>query len=226
MSIVKWIIMICIFLFILFLIISYVSTNQKLGSMYKMNHIIDYKKELFYSPPSLPYQVYQFEHIFSKKECQSIIQSVNMKTQLDEMTFIKNDSIRSISQLLTGQPTSHMEPTELYRWFNGGTIPHYDVIPKNKRLASHTRIATLVFYINDEYIGGELEFTTTNTIIKPSLGKVVLYWNVISDSLATESFHRERFILRGVQWRAIQYVHSQPFIHLSDTAFSQKVLRK
>ena len=201
---------------------------------YKQNHNTEYKipkeisiksiiikpDELKFIPPSLPYTVHEFKNLLSKQECKNIrAMLLSEISPIDkEDCIITKDVpyIKDIASRLTNMPVTNMEPLEIVRFTKGGSKEHYDLNISNKKSYTYTRIATLVFYLNDEYIGGELVFPEIKTVV-PELGKAILYWNVASDTVLNESLHRDKFVLRGVQWKAIQYVHSIPITTTTTT---------
>ena len=163
--------------------------------------------DLMYTPASLPYTIHEFHQLLSDQQCKEIQSHlvVNQHVDVDQTAYAVIPSIQAIASRLTQQPPSHMEPLEIVRYIKGGSKIEYDT----KEEFGQTRIATLVFFLNEEYIGGELVFSNDRTIV-PHTGTAVFYWNVAAGMVLEESLHRNKFVLRGVQWKAIQYIHSCP----------------
>ena len=163
------------------------------------------KDQLAFVPPSLPYTIHEYPHLLSKQECRELRDLVLTDTTKDQVVSVHVPWIETMVSQLTNQPVEHMEPLEIHRVTKGGSVPRVDA---NENTYSQTRIATVVFYLNEEYMGGGLVFPDVNRTIVPTTGKAVLYWNMVSNHVLKESLHRDKFVLRGVQWKAIQYVHN------------------
>jgi len=166
------------------------------------------KEELVYTPPSLPYTIHEFHHLLSDEECRTIQEQLVVTQRADQTTYVAIPFIQNLASRLTRQPPSHMEPLEIGRYTKGGTVLDVDT---NGNELCQTRIAALVFFLNEAYVGGEMVFPHANErTIVPHQGKAVLYWTVAGGNVLPESLHRNKFVLRGVQWKAVQYIHSVP----------------
>lgn len=62
---------------------------------------------------------------------------------------------------------------------------------------SNQRHATLIFYLNDEFEGGETEFPTLDVMVKPKKG-AGLFFNYVPG--VTQSTHRGRKVFGGEKW--------------------------
>ena len=164
------------------------------------------KSDLVYTPASLPYTIHEFHELLSVQECKEIQSYLVVNERVDQTAYAVIPSIQEIATRLTHQPPSHMEPLEIVRYTKGGSNIEYDA---RENEVGQTRIATIVFFLNEAYVGGELVFANEKIIV-PHQGKAVLYWNSASGMVLEESLHRNKFVLRGVQWKAIQYVHNCP----------------
>jgi prolyl 4-hydroxylase len=125
----------------------------------------------------------------------------------------ESDIIRNIASKLSGYPLSHVEYTQVVRYKDGqGFSEHYDTNPKDKSNPSWSRLATFMIYLNDDFIGGETEFTIHNQIIQPEQCKGIFWWNVNQDELINESKHKGRYVIDGTKWIVNTWVHSIPIM--------------
>ena len=122
---------------------------------------------------------------------------------------------------LTGMPTTHQEDTQVVFYMPGGYYrAHYDgceEVEKESCLNSYgkagDRLASLLVYINDDYVGGKTEFTKLGFSVTPEIGKGILFYNIDeNENLIYESQHTGADVIEGNKWIATKWVHIRPFV--------------
>ena len=91
-----------------------------------------------------------------------------LKTQSPLVDKIKNDVAE-----LTGYPVENQEDFHFVKYNTDG---EYKVHTDGK-----DRPKTALVYLNDGFVGGETEFPKLNIIIKPEIGKLVIWDNTLED---------------------------------------------
>lgn len=81
--------------------------------------------------------------------------------------------------------------------------PHFDCLNKE-----NDRLFTTIIYLNDNFSGGETYFPTTEEIIYPKQGKLVIWKNLINDKCNPKSFHSGNPVLEGTKYALINWVLS------------------
>ena len=97
---------------------------------------------------------------------------------------------------------------------NGKYDPHFDATECGDdigvRCVSNQRIATVLIYLNDDFLGGETRFPNLNISVKPAKGKAVFFW--VSDQSSrlvyNETLHGGDPVTHGEKWIATQWIRS------------------
>jgi hypothetical protein len=181
--------------------------KQKVVKDHWTTKMIEIDKTLKYTPYLLPYRISMWDDILTISQCALLSKIPNQDLDTDSSFIIKDniDHLHKIATTLTKSPKSHHECL-IQRIIDGGTEYGYDTDQNN------TRLATLVFYLNENYAGGELDFPDLDLVIQPQRGRLVLYWNKDSNTVLKESRRRTRFMVNGIQWKVTLYVHSTPIL--------------
>lgn len=79
--------------------------------------------------------------------------------------------------------------------------PHFDCLNKE-----NDRLFTTIIYLNDGFSGGETYFPTTEEIIYPKQGKLVIWKNLINDKCNPKSLHSGNPVLEGTKYALINWV--------------------
>jgi prolyl 4-hydroxylase len=116
-----------------------------------------------------------------------------------------------------GEPVSvekHFEDIQVVRYDSMGKYdPHYDGDEcgeeKGTTCAHNQRTATILMYLNDDFVGGETRFPHFEDLkIKPEKGKAVFFW--VSDPetgyVFEKSLHGGDPVQQGEKWIATQWV--------------------
>lgn len=102
-------------------------------------------------------------------------------------------------------------PEQYYKWHYDHIYPHTDDIKKH---ISHfgQRIKTAIFYLNDDFTGGETEFKTPFKSVIPEKNKALLFDNC--DELQNRdstSIHRGNSVITGKKWIVTLWFRNKPF---------------
>ena len=92
--------------------------------------------------------------------------------------------------------------------------PHYDACEGAKEFCHRMngnigpRYLTVLFYLNDNFDGGETVFPKINKTIKPKKGKAIIFKNVDDNGVViNQSLHGGEPILSGEKWIANKWIH-------------------
>ncbi|MEM9014712.1 MAG: 2OG-Fe(II) oxygenase [Pseudomonadota bacterium] len=116
--------------------------------------------------------------------------------------------------ILAGVPPNHGEflsilrykPLEEYK-------PHFDWLPENEdRSRSGQRVATALLYLNNDYDGGETQFTSAGISVQGDRGDVLVFRNVTDNGepdLASK--HAGLPVTRGEKWLASKWLRARQY---------------
>jgi len=140
--------------------------------------------------------------------------------------------IKLISEYITKIPYSHQEELQVVKYEKGGYFnEHFDACSGNANECfgingkAGQRIATLLFYLNDKFTGGDTKFVDNNVnyTIKPKKGMAILFYNVSEIDLQTIhplSKHTGTEVINGTKWILNVWSHQMPFINVSDIKYT------
>ena len=85
---------------------------------------------------------------------------------------------------------------------------HYDALCQDKTKSGinphcrNDRYATILIYLNDDFIGGETYFPELNISVTPKKGNAILFYNTtrVTRELLTKSIHAGKPIQDGTKW--------------------------
>ena len=181
----------------------------------------------------------EISNFLSKEECSSLVDLA--KKEMPPNKLIKsipfvinnesNDLIIKIRELIkekTNLPIKNQEDFLITKYLKDGEYSdHYDsfIVKENSMFnkdffdccMSHggQRIYTFVFYLNDDFSGGETEFPKLNIKVKPQTGKVA-YWKNIDSEGKTDEYmlHKGSKVLNNEKWVVVIYVREKEFVKL------------
>lgn len=125
-----------------------------------------------------------------------------------------------LSEILTNIPKQNQEHIQVVHYDAGGRFDdHYDVCTSKDTHSCHTmnsgageRKATLLFYLNDSFQGGETVFPDIGFVSTPKKGKAILFYNTNSnEELLWQSKHRGNPVEGGQKWIATIWSHPFPY---------------
>jgi prolyl 4-hydroxylase len=178
------------------------------------------------------------ENALSKEECNSLINiSSNKMTaakvcgdniknyRVANNTWIyeQNDLTKKMKNMIskeTGLPIENQESVHIVKYNIGGEYKkHYDFFNENtdyytKEVArGGNRVFTSLFYLNDNFEGGETEFINLELRIKPETGKLIIWRNLNMDNTNNmDSYHAGLPVTKGEKWISIIWVREKKFI--------------
>jgi len=127
-----------------------------------------------------------------------------------------------LTQIHSGIPKQNQEQSQVVVYDpNGKFDEHYDSCVYEdqeycKRINNNAgqRRSTLLLYLNDDYDGGETEFTEIGLVIKPKAGKAIQFWSTDeNENLLKKSKHRARPVLNGNKWICTKWSHPKEWKH-------------
>jgi prolyl 4-hydroxylase len=180
--------------------------------------------------------IQEFQNILSVDECNELIKISKDKlvkaltygkneeyrtaniTWIDEKTELTN-KIKNIVSEKTNLPIKNQEDIHVVKYNIGGEYKvHYDFFrPNTNHLQSEVqnggqRMYSCLFYINDDFDGGETDFPKVNYRVDPQIGKLVIWKNLNDDlSVNYNSIHAGLPVISGEKWICIVWVRENNF---------------
>lgn len=102
-----------------------------------------------------------------------------------------------------GEPLTvlHYRPGQEYR-------PHLDALPH----VDNQRVATMILYLNEGYLGGETHFPASDVAVTARAGDAICFVNVLPDQTPDPaSQHSGRPVRQGAKWAATRWIRARPF---------------
>jgi prolyl 4-hydroxylase len=179
--------------------------------------------------------IQEFKNVLSVDECNELIQiskdklseattlGTNIKdyrtaenTWLFEKTEL-NDRIKNIISEKTELPIEHQEAIHIVKYNVGGEYKeHHDFFhPDTDYYNTHIerggqRVYSCLFYLNDDFEGGDTSFPKIKYVITPELGKLVVWKNLNNDlSINLNSLHAGLPVIKGEKWICIIWVRER-----------------
>jgi len=183
----------------------------------------------------------EIKDFITKDECDQIIEfsakeikACNGNSDFMKMhpIEIKNENkevwkkIRNLISDLTSLPVENQENFLAIRYDkNGSYMEHFDSFIKQTENSIYTkefyeqsmasggqRKFTALFYLNDNFSGGETNFPKLNKKIKPETGKL-LYWNNLDENGNTNlnMIHAGMPVLDGQKWVLVVYIREKKY---------------
>lgn len=119
---------------------------------------------------------------------------------------------------VTSIPIPNMEPPQIFHYSVGQEIkPHYDFLydggrgygPEGKYQGD--RLATFLMWLNDDYEGGELEFTKVGYRCRGKSGDGVFFASQRDGKPDKQSLHAAKPVTKGEKYILSQWIHDRPF---------------
>lgn len=137
-------------------------------------------------------------------------------TEKNELT----DKIKNIVYQKTNLPIENQENIHVVKYNTGGEYKvHHDFLHPNTDYFEYhikrggQRRYSCLFYLNDNFLGGETYFPKIEYKVNPALGKLVVWKNLNDDlSLNYDSLHAGLPVLSGEKWICIVWVRVGVFM--------------
>ena len=182
------------------------------------------------------YDIQEISNFLTDEECNKIIELTNNKLTPSRIYSDKNDVyltdsrisnqtwlddshpiIKQISDRVrqyTNIVHNHQEPLQVVNYPVGGFFrPHYDACEGSKEFCKRMdgkygpRLFTVLFYLNDNFTGGETVFPKINKIVSPEKGKAVIFKNVDNNGIIIkQALHGGEPITSGEKWIANKWI--------------------
>ena len=218
MNIILIIIILIIFILIYKCLCKYVNNN---------NNILYVDKD--------DYDIIEIPNFLTNEECDKIIElsKGNMfsskvysqnedlydnKTRISEQCWLNDNDpfIKNITDKVKSHTNTHnnyFEELQVVNYQPGGFFtPHYDACVGNKSKCERLnkegpRYLTVLFYLNDNFEGGETIFPKINKLVKPEKGKAVIFQNVDNNGIIiTQALHGGEPVKNGEKWIANKWI--------------------
>jgi|TARA_R110000796_G_scaffold27018_5_gene74685 prolyl 4-hydroxylase len=117
-------------------------------------------------------------------------------------------------------PFSHIEAADIYNYVQGQFLDlHHDYPYDPKQInyykAGGDRVGTGIFYLNDDFVGGETNFPKVGVSIKPKAGSFLYFKQCYDEATNWSTIHESTKILSGTKWIASCFFSSCPRVGYS-----------
>lgn len=179
----------------------------------------------------------EYNNVLTLEECNDLIamssdtlkpaavlgqQIDNYRTADNTWINERNDLIFKIKEIIsthTGLPVENQELPHIVRYKVGGEYkPHQDFFHKGTDYYDAVmqrggqRVFSCIFYLNDNFKGGETNFPKIQYKVTPELGKLVIWKNLHEDGEPNhDSLHAGLPVIEGEKWICIIWVREKQF---------------
>jgi prolyl 4-hydroxylase len=173
--------------------------------------------------------------VLDKIDCENLIKEFNefktartingdfesdRKYRKAEIAVYENESellkkVRKIFSEKTNTSINQQEtPLSIIKYEKGGEYkPHYDCYGNLKDVPneeSGDRIITGILYLNDDYLGGETEFSLENINIKGNQGDLLIWYNLNKNrTLNRRTLHAGLPVIDGVKYIIVVWIRER-----------------
>lgn len=180
-------------------------------------------------------KVYEFDNLLSKNECDMIIEMARPKItksavlsaekyhpgRTSSHVFLSSDHslLKKIDNIVYNYleiPIENYENLQVVNYKSTEKYDaHYDACDPSEEICKNDintrggfRYATFIFYLNDNFTGGETEFPKRNIRASPKTGKAVLFFNLNDDNTnrRDKSFHAGLPPNTGEKWMCNKWI--------------------
>lgn len=145
----------------------------------------------------------------------------NNGARIADGVWLSNDSetskvIKERISKVTNLPTENMENVHVVKYELGGEYkPHFDYF----NVKSHAkqlerggqRIKSVLVYLNDDFEGGETQFPKLKLTVKPQIGKLIVWDNVLEGKENPNSIHAGLPVTKGTKYIMIVWIRENKF---------------
>jgi prolyl 4-hydroxylase len=112
-------------------------------------------------------------------------------------------------------PFSHIEACDIYNYETGQFLDlHHDYPYDPKQINYYKyggdRVGSGVFYLNDDFAGGETHFPKLNVTIKPKAGSFLYFKQSYDEETNWSTIHESKIILEGTKWVSACFFSDRP----------------
>jgi hypothetical protein len=117
-------------------------------------------------------------------------------------------------------PFSHIEAIDIYNYETGQFLALHHDYPYDPRQINYykyggDRVGTGIFYLNDDFDGGETYFPKLDVAIKPKAGSFLYFQQCYDEATNWSTIHESTLITKGVKWIASCFFSDRPRVGYS-----------
>ena len=125
------------------------------------------------------------------------------RESLPIQAILKRIAAATNTDVRQGEPLTvlHYAPGQEYR-------PHLDALPH----VENQRVATVILYLNEGYVGGETHFLAPDQAVAGRAGDAICFINVLPDQTPDPAArHAGLPVQQGAKWAATRWIRARPF---------------
>lgn len=112
-------------------------------------------------------------------------------------------------------PFSHIEACDIYNYETGQFLDLHHDYPYDPRQINYykyggDRVGSGVFYLNDNFEGGETHFPKLGVSIKPKAGSFLYFKQCYDEETNWSTIHESTIITKGTKWVSACFFSDQP----------------
>lgn len=112
-------------------------------------------------------------------------------------------------------PYSHIEAIDIYNYVEGQYLDlHHDYPYDPKQINYYRyggdRVGTGIFFLNDNFVGGQTYFPKLNVEVQPKTGSFLYFQQGYDEATNWSTIHESRLITKGTKWIASCFFSDQP----------------
>ena len=183
-------------------------------------------------------RVYEFDNLLTENECNQIIEMAKPKItkspvlskekfhpgRTSSHVFLSSDipllqKIDNIVYSYLGIPIENYENLQVVNYKSTEKYDaHYDACDPSEEICQDDiknrgglRYATFIFYLNDNFSGGETDFPKRNFKAQPKIGKGVLFFNLNDENTGRrdKAFHAGLPPTTGEKWMSNKWIRME-----------------
>lgn len=117
-------------------------------------------------------------------------------------------------------PFSHIEAADIYNYETGQFLDLHHDYPYDPRQINYykhggDRVGTGIFYLNDDFVGGETKFPKLDISITPKAGSFLYFRQCYDEETNWSTIHESTKILSGTKWIASCFFSDGPRVGYS-----------
>lgn len=112
-------------------------------------------------------------------------------------------------------PYSHIEAIDIYNYNEGQFLAYHHDYPYDPKQINYykyggDRVGTGIFYLNDDFDGGETYFPHHNVTAHPKTGSFLYFEQGYDEATNWSTIHESKVITRGTKWIASCFFSDRP----------------
>lgn len=137
-----------------------------------------------------------------------------------EMNPYDYDLLATAITQSAGVPYQHIEAIDIYNYEEGQFLDLHHDYPYDPRQINYykhggDRVGTGIFYLNDDFEGGETYFPKYDVTIKPKIGSFLYFQQNYDEETNWSTIHESKLITKGTKWIASCFFSDQPRVGYS-----------